>query len=123
MGLVMTSQHRKHRGYATQRIVADYLKAHGFPYAESTGAGRQGSDVTGTPCIDWEIKARTNFDPAGTMKQLRQRAVNGTVPVAVLRLNGQGEKSVEDYCAIIPFSVLVDLLLGAGYGNDPTPTN
>ena len=60
---------------------------------------------------------------AGTMKQLRQRAVNGTVPVAVLRLNGQGEKSVEDYCAIIPFSVLVELLLGAGYGNDTTPTN
>lgn len=109
---------RKHRGYATQRIVADYLKLHGFPYAESTGAGRQGSDITGTPCIDWEVKARTNFDPAGTMKQLRQRAIDGTLPVAVLRLNGQGEKSVEDYCAIIPFSVLVELLRDAGYGNN-----
>jgi hypothetical protein len=52
------------------------------------------------------------------MKQLRQRAVDGTVSVAVLRLNGQGEKSVEDYCAIIPFSVLVELLNGAGYGNN-----
>ena len=116
--MILMSNHRKHRGYATQRIIADYLKTHGFPFAESTGAGRQGSDVTGTPCIDWEIKARTNFDPAGTMKQLRQRAVDGTVSVAVLRLNGQGEKSVEDYCAIIPFSVLVELLNGAGYGNN-----
>lgn len=25
------SQHRKHRGYASQRIVADYLATHGWP--------------------------------------------------------------------------------------------
>ena len=28
------TQHRKHRGYASQRIVADYLRTHGFPFAE-----------------------------------------------------------------------------------------
>jgi hypothetical protein len=25
---------RKHRGYASQRIVADYLRSNGWPYAE-----------------------------------------------------------------------------------------
>lgn len=119
----MSSQHRKHRGYASQRIVADYLKAHGFPFAESTGAGRQGSDITGTPCIDWEIKARTNFDPAGTIKQLAARNKDGTIGLAVLRLNGQGEASVEQWVGVLPLSVLVQLLNEAGYGDNSTATN
>ena len=113
----MNSQHRKHRGYATQRLLADYLKANGFPFAESTGAGRSGSDITGTPCIDWEVKARTNFDPAGTMRQLADRKTDA-LPIAVLRLNGQGEKAIEDWCTILPLSVLVNLLNEAGYGSN-----
>ena len=117
------SQHRKHRGYASQRIVADYLKAHGFPYAESTGAGRQGSDITGTPCLDWEIKARTNFDPSGTIKQLAARSKDGTLGLAVLRLNGQGEASVGQWVGMLPLSVLVQLLNEAGYGDNPTTAN
>ena len=111
----MSSQTRKHRGYKSQAIVAEYLKENGWQFAESTGAGRQGSDITGTPCIDWEIKARTNFDPSATMKQLASRAKEGTTPIAVLRLNGQGEKSVGDWCAIVPLSVMVQLLKDAGY--------
>lgn len=112
----MASQHRKHRGYATQRMVADYLKENGFPYAESTGAGRQGSDVTGTPAIDWEVKARADFNPSAALKQLSARAKDGVTPIAVLRLNGQGEASVGDFAAIVPLSVIVKLLREAGYG-------
>jgi len=41
------SQSRKHRGYATQRIVAEYLKEQGWQHALPVGAGRDGSDVTG----------------------------------------------------------------------------
>ena len=36
----------------TQKLVAEYLAAHGWPFAESTGAARQGSDITGTPDLD-----------------------------------------------------------------------
>jgi len=113
----MSSQHRKHRGYASQAIVAKYLKQHGFPFAESTGAGRQGSDVTGTPGIDWEIKARTDFNPSAVMKQLAERAQEGVLPVAVLRLNGQGEASVENWVGVVPFGVLVRLIREAGFGD------
>ena len=42
----MPSQSRKHRGYRTQKVGAEHLAANGFPYAESTGAGRSGTDIT-----------------------------------------------------------------------------
>lgn len=115
----MTSQHRKHRGYKSQSILAKYLQAHGWPFAESTGAGRSGSDITGTPAIDWEVKARAGFDPASAMKQLSARAQDGIVPICVMRLNGQGEASIGDWCTVMPLSVAVQLLREAGYGNHP----
>ena len=111
------SQARKHRGYRSQKIVAEYLAAHGFPYAESTGAGRQGSDITGTVGIDWEVKARTNFSPGETMRQLKDRANDLDLRVAVLRLNGQGEASIGDWVALLSFEQLVALMRQAGYGD------
>ena len=112
------SQARKHRGYRSQKVVAQYLAAHGFPYAESTGAGRQGSDITGTVGIDWEVKARTNFSPAETMRQLKDRANDLDLRVAVLRLNGQGEASIGDWVALLSFEQLVALMRQAGYGDE-----
>lgn len=109
------SQSRKHRGYKTQDLVAKYLASHGFPYAMSAGAGREGSDITGTPGIDWEVKARTKFDPMGTMKQQANR-VSDELPIAVMRLNGQGENSVGSFCVVMRFDELVLLLRKAGYG-------
>jgi len=111
------SQSRKHRGYRSQKVVANYLAANGFAYAESTGAGRQGSDITGTIGIDWEIKARTNFSPGETMRQLKDRADPLDLRLAVLRLNGQGEASIGDWVALLSFEQLVALLREAGYGD------
>lgn len=109
------SQHRKHRGYATQRIVANYLAQHGFPYAESTGAGRQGSDVTGCPGIDWEIKARRGLVISELMKQLSERQGH-LLGVGVIRPDGMGEASIEDWPAVLRLADLVELLRGNGYG-------
>ncbi len=114
----MPSQHRKHRGYATQRIVANYLREHGWPFAEPQGAGRQGSDITGTPALDWEIKARRGFSPTEAMKQSANRAKEGVVPIVVLRPDGWGEAKIADFPAIVPLSVMVYLLREAGYGLD-----
>ena len=86
----MPSQSRKHRGYRTQKVWAEYLAENGFPYAESTGAGRGGTDITGTVGIDWEIKARTGFNPAAAIAQLKDRE-SDDLGIVVLRLNGQGE--------------------------------
>lgn len=111
------SQSRKHRGYRSQKVVAQYLAANGFPYAESTGAGRQGTDITGTIGIDWEVKARTNFSPGETMRQLKDRANELDLRVAVLRLNGQGETSIADWVALVSLEQLVALMRKAGYGD------
>jgi hypothetical protein len=114
----MTSQHRKHRGYKTQAIVADYLKANGWAFAESTGAGRAGSDITGTPAIDWEVKARADFDPVSALKQLQARYKEGVIGIAVLRPNGWGEANIANFPAVVPLNVMVQLLRDAGYGTD-----
>lgn len=112
----MPSQSRKHRGYRTQKVWAEYLAENGFPYAESTGAGRNGTDITGTVGIDWEIKARTGFNPAAAIAQLKDRK-NDDLGIVVLRLNGQGEKSVGDWVTLLRGEDLVWLLREAGYGD------
>ena len=109
------TQSRKHRGYATQRILAQYLRENGFDHAQPVGAGRAGSDITGTEGVDWEVKARAKFDPKGTMNQLAERKQLDQLPIAVLRLNGQGEASVGNWCAILTLADLVDLLKRLGY--------
>ena len=102
------SQHRKHRGYRTQKVVAEYLRAW-YQYAEPTGAGRQGSDILGTP-FDIEVKAVTKFSPLAWMKQVKSRK-SDKLSFVVLRCNGQGEK-VEDYVVLLPMNEFMRLLNG-----------
>lgn len=109
------SQSRKHRGYATQRIVAEYLQSNGWEHALPVGAGRDGSDITGIAGLDIEIKSRTRLDIAGTMRQMKERTQNGEIALGVLRLNGQGEKSVEDFVCLLSLKDLVYLLKASGY--------
>ncbi len=109
------SQHRKRRGMRTQLLVAETLARNGWPFAESAGAGRQGADVTGTPDIAVEVKARTNFDPLAWIRQARSGA-DGRLPFVVVRCNGQGE-NVLDYPAMLRFEDLLALLVEAGYGD------
>lgn len=107
------SQHRKHRGYKSQAIVAEYLKANGWPYAQSAGAGRTGSDITGVP-FDVEVKARRGLNIAAVMKQLKDRKT--TFGFGVLRLDGQGEKNIEEWVAVLRLADLIDLLKKAENG-------
>ena len=109
--MVVSATSRKHRGYKTQRVIAEYLRPW-FPYAQSVGAGTQGSDILNVP-FDIEVKARTNFAPKATLDQLKSRD-NGKIGIAVLRLNGQGEDP-SGYCALLRFEDLVALLVAAGY--------
>lgn len=109
------TQHRKHRGYATQRLVQDFLKDNGFPYATSAGAGSQGSDIINIKDVDFEVKARRGFPIAEAMKQLKERSKDDHLGVAVLRLDGTGSKTIEQWPAILTFGALVELLKKAGY--------
>ena len=111
------SQARKHRGYATQRLLADYLRQHGFPHAEPVGAGRTGSDITGLLGIDIEVKARAGFNPSAALAQLWERACEGVLPMAVLRLNGQGPASIDNWCVLLRLEDATQLIRDAGYGD------
>lgn len=111
----MSNNSRRHRGMRTQRLVADHLKANGWPFAESAGAGRSGADVTGTIDIAVEVKARAGLNPLAWVKQAED-AADGRLPFAVARMNGQGEHP-EQWVAFLRFGDLVQLLNDAGYGD------
>lgn len=112
------TQHRKRRGMRTQLLVAQYLAEHGWPYAESAGAGRSGADITGTPDIAVEVKARRNLNPLAWVRQA-QTAAHGRLPFAVFRPDGMGEHP-EDFVAMIRLGSLTDVLREAGYGDGGT---
>lgn len=116
----MPSQSRKHRGYHTQKLFAEYIRDI-FPYAEPTGAGRQGRDILSTPGVWFELKARTGFNPLAALKQIEKEQIEqqGTpgMGVAVLRMNGQGEKSIGEWVVCMRVDTLKELLKEAGYGS------
>jgi len=105
------SQSRKHRGFRTERVVAEYLRR----WWEGASVGRgSGRDILNVP-FDCEVKARTGLDVVGTLRQIESRTKeSGLLGFATFRLNGQGEHA-EDYVAMLRLSDLVELLLAAGY--------
>lgn len=115
----MTAQTRKHRGYRSQRVVADWFAAHGWPFAESTGAGRSGSDITGVPGLMVEVKARRAFNPLAWLRQTGKEAeTHGGLPFVVFRCDGQGEANVGEWAVLARLDTFTGLLREAGYGDD-----
>ena len=105
------SQSRKHRGFRTERVVAEYLRRWWEGAVVGRGSGR---DILNVP-FDCEVKARTGLDVVGTLRQIETRtAESGLLGFACFRLNGQGENAT-DYVAMLRFGDLVELLIEAGY--------
>jgi len=105
------SQSRKHRGFRTERVVAEFLRH----WWEGAVVGRgNGRDILNVP-FDCEVKARTGLDVSGTLRQIETRtAKSGLLGFACFRLNGQGERC-EEYVAMLRLGDLVELLVAAGY--------
>jgi len=102
----MASQARKHRGFRTERVVAQYLST--VWQGACVGRGN-GKDIVNVP-FDVEVKARAGFQPLAYIKQLKARtAISGELGFGVIRLNGQGEDARE-YAAIIRLEDLLPLL-------------
>lgn len=116
----MTSQHRKHRGFKTERVIAEYLQQW---WSGATVGRGNGKDVVNVP-FDLEVKARSTFSPMEWLRQSRKRTEkSGDLSLVVCRMNGQGESDVGGYLAFLSFSDLVQLLLRAGYGHLQTDTD
>lgn len=121
----------RQRGNNLQNALARYLTAW-WPHAESAGAGRNGSDVLGTPGVAWECKTaydfKRDFRPAAWIRQAQQHLPDcichlgmpdckheATVPVVVYFPPGVGAANTGNTLAILPMHVLMHLLEGAGY--------
>lgn len=121
------------RGNRLQNALAAYLTAW-WPHAESAGAGRQGTDVTGTPGVVWECKTasefKRDFRPAQWVAQARSHGAAGVilrgdplsvqpeqapVPVVVYYPPGIGEANTGAALAIMPMHVLMRLLTDGAY--------
>lgn len=107
---------RRQRGRDSEKFVADYLVRQGFITAHVTSMAAHGSDVLGIDGLDIEVKARAGLPISETMAQLKRRRSETGLGVGVLRMNGQGEKVVGDWVAILTFDDLIYLLKAAGYG-------
>jgi hypothetical protein len=115
----MASQARKHRGFRTERVVAQYLSTVWQGACVGRGSGK---DIVNVP-FDVEVKARAGFQPLAYIKQLKARtAISGELGFGVIRLNGQGEDASE-YACIIRLEDLLPLLI-LKYGHlDKEPTD
>lgn len=120
------------RGNRLQNALADYLTGW-WAHAESAGAGRQGTDVLGTPGVVWECKTASDFKrdfrPAAWVAQAKTHALcncktmcapgcdgdSGNVPVVVYFPPGIGAQNTGSALAIVPLHVLMQLLMQAGY--------
>ena len=105
------------RGLDLQNALAAYLRDHGFPQAESAGAGRNGTDINGTPGICWENKTAREFKPLAFVRQAQANANATAVPAVVYWPQGVGAKSADHTLAVVPLRWLVTLLRAAGYGD------
>ena len=101
------ANHRKTRGYRTQKVIADYLKQW-WEYADTAGAGRQGEDILNIPTLSIEVKARADFQPLAWIKQAESNAA-GKLPMVIMRCNGQGEDAGE-YLAFVKVKDIMPIL-------------
>lgn len=103
------------RGRRTQRVLAAYLAAHGWPHATSKGAFEGGRDIEGMPGLSVECKATSDGSLTGALRQAEAYAA-GDLPLVVWRPNGYGEERIGDWVVAMRLDVATRLLRDAGYG-------
>ncbi len=107
----MTARHDRAR--ITELGFARWLNDNGWPYAEAVGKNAKGADITGLAGLSVEIKARSDFQPKGWVAQASSRP---GLPLVVMRLNGQGLASIEDWFVGTTVGTMFPVLRQAGYG-------
>ena len=78
------------RGRVTQRMVADWFRAHGWPAAKSVEAFLPGVDVSGVDGFSIEVKATAKGDLLAALRQAAANKQEATTPIVVWRPNGYG---------------------------------
>lgn len=105
---------RRGRGAATEHLIANHWRTHGWPYA--TVRRGTGTDLENIPGLSVEIKARRDF--LATL-WLAQAARRDGLPIVIWRPDGYGPTTIDDWPVMLRHHDLIELLHAAGYG-DPT---
>lgn len=107
----------KQRGTAFERLVADYFKAHGFPYCDrrpQRGAKDCG-DLGGLP-VTCEVKNVKAISLGEWAQEAEEEAENAATPghwVVVAKRRGRG--AVEEAWAVTTLAQYAELLKRAGF--------
>lgn len=111
----MSATSRKHRGYATQRLLAQRWVESGFaPHAHAIGAGEAGDDIQGVRGLSVEVKAQG--DRMSLPAALRQASARATgLPIVVWRHPGQGPASIGEWTVTMSLDHFEDLLVASGW--------
>lgn len=104
---------RVQRGRQTEELVAQYLREHGWVNAERVPASLPGADITGTPGLSIEVKARRGLDIPAWLKQASSRP---GLPILIHRPDGFGPERLNIWPMTLPLDIGVELLKAAGYG-------
>ena|SRR5207302_7539917 len=107
---------RRRRGGDTQNAVARWFAGAGWRNAESAGAGRRGTDVTGMPGLHVEVKARRELEPMNWIRQAI-RSADGDLPFVVWRPDGLGNGSIAHWPVMLTLGEFTLLLRRLGYGD------
>ncbi len=98
---------RKARGANTERLVAERLRTI-WPHCNVQRGN--GPDLVETPGYAVEIKARANLAIPAFIKQATANTTGNAIPLLILRLNGQGPASIDDWPVVMKLSDFEDLV-------------
>lgn len=97
-------------------MVAGWYQLRGWPHAYSKGASEGGMDVENMPALAPEVKATSDGDLLGALRQA-QRNAKGGLPFVVWRPNGYGPERIGEWVVAMTLSDHTRLLQDAGYGD------
>ena len=111
----------KTKGTAAESALVRFLSGQGFPNAERralTGQFDQG-DVTGTPCLAWEVKNHKTYHFPAWLKETETERINAKADfgILVVKPNGVGLTNAGQWWAVMSVADIVNLLRDAGYGD------
>jgi hypothetical protein len=91
-------------------MAAEYLRTL-FPKAEAVPASLPGRDIKNTPGYSIEMKATSQADLTGALRQAAKNAHGPDMPVVVYRPKGYGPERIRDWLVCVRFADAMDLLV------------
>jgi len=105
-GAAIVSRAERDKGARGEREVAAILRRYGLPAdrtVQQSGIYLRG-DLTGVPGYHFEIKRQETLRLPAWLRQAREDAANGDVPVVAFRQSG------DEWHAVLPLDALAKLL-------------